>query len=39
VEGQLRASALQALAELVDQNPEQSANVLRRWLTPEEEPA
>jgi flagellar M-ring protein FliF len=39
VDGQLRASALQALAELVDQNPEQSANVLRRWLTPEEEPA
>jgi flagellar M-ring protein FliF len=37
VDGQVRASALQALAELVDQNPEQSANVLRRWLTPEDE--
>jgi flagellar biosynthesis/type III secretory pathway M-ring protein FliF/YscJ len=37
VDGPVRASALQALAELVDQNPEQSANVLRRWLTPEDE--
>jgi flagellar M-ring protein FliF len=36
VEGQMRASALQALAELVDQNPEQAVGVLRRWLTPEE---
>jgi flagellar M-ring protein FliF len=37
VEGPVRASALQALAELVDQNPEQSATVLRRWLAPEDE--
>jgi flagellar M-ring protein FliF len=36
VEGQLRASALQDLAQLVEQNPDQSAAVLRRWLTPEE---
>lgn len=36
VEGQLRASALQELAALVDENPDQSAAVLRRWLTPEE---
>jgi flagellar M-ring protein FliF len=36
VEGQIRASALHALAATVDQNPEQSAAVLRRWLTPEE---
>jgi flagellar M-ring protein FliF len=36
VEGQIRASALQALAATVDENPEQSAAVLRRWLTPEE---
>jgi flagellar M-ring protein FliF len=39
VDGQMRASALQALADLVDQNPEQSAAVLRRWLTPEESDA
>ncbi len=36
VDGQMRASALQELAQLVDQNPDQSAAVLRRWLTPEE---
>jgi flagellar M-ring protein FliF len=36
VEGPVRASALQALATLVDQNPDQSAAVLRRWLTPED---
>ena len=36
VDGQMRASALQALAELVEKNPDQSAAVLRRWLTPEE---
>jgi len=37
VDGQMRASALQELAQLVDANPEQSVAVLRRWLTPEEE--
>jgi flagellar M-ring protein FliF len=36
VEGQMRASALQELAELVDRNPDESAAVIRRWLTPEE---
>jgi flagellar M-ring protein FliF len=36
VEGQISASALKALAELVDRNPEQSAGVIRRWLVPEE---
>lgn len=36
VDGQVRASALQALAELVDKNPDQSTAVLRRWLTPED---
>ena len=36
VDGQMRASALQALAELVDRNPEQSLAVIRRWLAPEE---
>ncbi|WP_372617916.1 flagellar basal-body MS-ring/collar protein FliF [Falsiroseomonas sp.] len=36
VEGQMRASALQELAALVDQSPDQAAAVLRRWLTPKE---
>jgi flagellar M-ring protein FliF len=37
VDGPMRASALQALADLVDANPDQSAAVLRRWLTPEDQ--
>jgi flagellar M-ring protein FliF len=37
VDGEMRASALQELARLVDANPEQSIAVLRRWLTPEED--
>jgi flagellar M-ring protein FliF len=37
VDGQMRASALQALADLVDANPDQSAAVLRRWLTPQDD--
>jgi flagellar M-ring protein FliF len=36
VEGQIRASALQALAELVEKEPDQSAALIRRWLTPQE---
>jgi flagellar M-ring protein FliF len=36
VDGQMRASALQALAELVERDPDQSAAVIRRWLMPEE---
>jgi flagellar M-ring protein FliF len=36
VEGQMRASALKALAEMVDRNPEQAAAVVRRWLAPED---
>jgi flagellar M-ring protein FliF len=36
VDGQLRASALQELAVLVDRSPDQAAAVLRRWLTPKE---
>jgi flagellar M-ring protein FliF len=36
VEGQMRASSLRALAELVEKNPEGTAAVLRRWLAPEE---
>ncbi|MGG5808891.1 flagellar basal-body MS-ring/collar protein FliF [Falsiroseomonas sp. CW058] len=38
VEGQMRASALQALAEMVEKHPEQTAAVLRRWLAPQEAP-
>lgn len=37
VEGQMRVSALQELAQLVDAHPEESVAVLRRWLTPEED--
>jgi flagellar M-ring protein FliF len=36
VEGQMRASALKALAEMVDSNPDQAVTVIRRWLTPED---
>jgi flagellar M-ring protein FliF len=36
VEGQLRASALAALAEMVDNNPDAAVTVIRRWLTPDE---
>jgi flagellar M-ring protein FliF len=36
VEGQMRASALKALAEMVDSNPDQAVTVVRRWLTPED---
>ena len=36
VEGQVAVTALQALAELVDRHPDQSATVLRRWLMPKE---
>ncbi len=36
VDGQMRASSLQQLAELVNKQPEQAAAVVRRWLTPED---
>jgi flagellar M-ring protein FliF len=36
VEGQMRASALQELVNLVEANPEHAAAVLRRWLMPED---
>jgi flagellar M-ring protein FliF len=39
VEGQLRASALQRLTEQVQQNPEATLAVLRRWLSPEAQSA
>jgi flagellar M-ring protein FliF len=36
VQGQIRASSLHNLAELVEKNPEETLAVLRRWLAPEE---
>ena len=39
VQGQMRASSISRLQELVDSNPEQSLNVIRRWIAPPEEPA
>jgi flagellar M-ring protein FliF len=36
VEGQLRASALKQLADIVDENPDAAAAVIRRWLAPED---
>jgi flagellar M-ring protein FliF len=39
VQGQMRASSINRLQELVDSNPEQSLNVIRRWIAPPEEPA
>lgn len=37
VEGQMRASSLTRLAELVGRHPEETLTVLRRWLTPQED--
>ncbi|MEY3729363.1 MAG: flagellar M-ring protein FliF [Pseudomonadota bacterium] len=37
VQGQMRASSINRLQELVDSNPEQSLNVIRRWIAPSEE--
>jgi flagellar M-ring protein FliF len=39
VQGQMRASSINQLQQLIDSNPEQSLNVLRRWIAPPEEPA
>jgi flagellar M-ring protein FliF len=39
VQGQMRASSINRLQQLIDSNPEQSLNVLRRWIAPPEEPA
>lgn len=39
VQGQMRASSINRLQELVDSNPEQSLNVIRRWIAPPEEAA
>jgi flagellar M-ring protein FliF len=37
VEGQMRASSLQKLAEIVERHPEETLAVIRRWLLPEDE--
>ena len=39
VQGQMRASSINRIQELVDSNPEQSLTVIRRWIAPPEEPA
>jgi flagellar M-ring protein FliF len=36
VEGQLKASSIAALAEMVSKHPEESVGVMRRWLAPAE---
>lgn len=36
VQGQIRVSSLNNLAELVDRQPDETLAVLRRWLTPQE---
>ncbi|WP_203075146.1 flagellar basal-body MS-ring/collar protein FliF [Falsiroseomonas ponticola] len=36
IEGQMKASALAALAQLIDQNTDASVQVIRRWLAPED---
>jgi flagellar M-ring protein FliF len=38
VQGQMRASSINRIQELVDSNPEQSLTVIRRWIAPPEEP-
>jgi flagellar M-ring protein FliF len=38
VQGQMRASSINRIQELVDTNPEQSLTVIRRWIAPPEEP-
>jgi flagellar M-ring protein FliF len=39
VQGQMRASSINQLKQLVESNPDQSLNVIRRWIAPPEEPA
>jgi flagellar M-ring protein FliF len=39
VQGQMRASSINQLQQLIDSNPDQSLNVIRRWIAPPEEPA
>lgn len=35
IEGQMRASSIARMQELVEQHPEETLNVMRRWMTPE----
>ncbi|MBP0463985.1 flagellar M-ring protein FliF, partial [Roseomonas sp. PWR1] len=35
VEGQMRASSIAKLQELVDRHPDEAMAVVRRWLTPD----
>ncbi|WP_137124856.1 flagellar basal-body MS-ring/collar protein FliF [Roseomonas sp. HF4] len=35
IEGQMRASSISRMQELVEQHPEETLNVMRRWMTPE----
>lgn len=37
VQGQMRASSIARITQLVEENPDQALLVVRRWLTPEEE--
>jgi flagellar M-ring protein FliF len=37
VQGQLRASSVARIVALVEQNPDESLHVIRRWLTPEDD--
>lgn len=36
VEGQMRASSIARMQELVERHPEETLSVVRRWMTPEE---
>jgi flagellar M-ring protein FliF len=36
VQGQMRASSIRSLTELVEQHPDEAVSVLRRWLNPED---
>ncbi|WP_421994807.1 flagellar basal-body MS-ring/collar protein FliF [Roseococcus sp.] len=37
VQGRMRASSIARITQLVDENPDQALQVVRRWLLPEEE--
>jgi flagellar M-ring protein FliF len=39
VQGQMRASSITELQQLAESNPDQTLNVIRRWIAPPEEPA
>jgi flagellar M-ring protein FliF len=36
IEGQLRASAMRKLTELIEQHPEASLSIMRSWMTADE---